>query len=97
MSSVKLDVTCPCCHTHLRVDQKTGEVVWQEEKHKDPSSISDMVKGYQAHRKESEGVFKKQNDLQRERARLLSEKFKEAQKGVDKTSTEKPLRDFDLD
>lgn len=97
MSKNQLEITCPCCEAKLMLDQKTGEVLWQEEKKKELSSISDKIKGYEAHRKESESVFKKQSDLQKERARLLEEKFKEAQKHVDKTSTDKPLRDFDLD
>ncbi len=97
MSGGKLEVVCPCCETRLKVDKKTGEVLWQEEKPKEAPSLSDMVQGYQAHNEESEGEFHKQNSLQRERARLLDEKFKEAKKNVDLTSTDKPLRDFDLD
>ncbi len=93
----KLEIICPCCEARLQIDQKTGEVLWKEEKKKELSTISDQIKGYEAHRKESETLFKKQSDLQKERARLLEEKFKEARKKVDKTSIDKPLRDFDLD
>jgi hypothetical protein len=96
MSSGKLDVTCPCCEARLKVDKKTGEVLWKEEKKRELGSLSDMVKNLDAQRKEAESLFKKQNELQKDRARLLDEKFKEAQKGTDK-SADKPLRDFDLD
>lgn len=94
--SNKLEILCPCCEAKLQVDQKTGEVVWKEEKKKTVSSLSDMVKGLDKQRKEAETLFKKQNEIEKDRSRLLDEKFKEAQKHVDKDSP-KPLRDFDLD
>lgn len=97
MSKGKLEINCPCCKTKLTVDKKTGEVLWKEERQKEHQSFSDMLKGYENHKKESEGQFIKQNSLQKERTRLLDEMFNEAQKKVDKTSTDKPLRDFDLD
>ncbi len=97
MSKGNLEVICPCCEATLKVDKKTGEVLWKEEKEKDLKSLGDIVKGYEHQKKEKEGQFRKQSDLQKERARLLDEMFNEAQKKVDKTSTDKPLRDFDLD
>ncbi len=97
MSKGKLEIVCPCCEAKLKIDKKTGEVLWKEEKQKEHQSFSDMLKGYENQKKESEGQFKKQNSLQKERSRLLDEMFVEAQKKVDKTSTDKPLRDFDLD
>ena len=96
MASNKLEITCPCCETHLQVDRQTGEIIWEERKQKTHSSLSDMVKGLDSQRKEKETLFKKQSEIQKERSRLLDEKFKEAQKKVDK-STDRPLRDFDLD
>lgn len=96
MGSSKLEIICPCCETRLQVDRQTGEIIWEERKQKSHSSLSDMVKGLDSQRKEKETLFKKQSEIQKERSRLLDEKFKEAQKKVDK-STEKPLRDFDLD
>ena len=97
MSKGNLEVTCPCCEAKLKVDKKTGEVLWKEEKVKELKSLSDMVKGYESHKEESEGHFNKQNNLQKERSRLLDEMFNEAQKKVDKNSIEKPLRDIDFD
>ena len=85
-----------CCESKLQLDQKTGEVIWMDEKKKELSSLSDMVKGLDAQRKEQESLFKKQSELQKERSRLLDEKFKESQKHVAKSDT-KPLRDIDFD
>ncbi len=96
MSAKHLTVTCPCCESKLEVDAKTGAVVWEEKKQKEHASLSDLVKGLDAQKKEQASQFQKQNELQKERSRLLEEKFKESQKHVDKTS-DKPLRDFDLD
>ena len=96
MASGKIEVICPCCETKLKVDKKTGEVIWEEKKVKVAPSLSDMVKGLDAQKKEQESLFQKQSAAQKERARLLDEKFKEAQKNVDKNS-DLPLRDIDLD
>ena len=91
-----LKINCPCCESKLHVDSKTGEVIWKDEKKKELSSLTDMVKGLDAQKKEQDSLFKKQSELQKERSRLLDEKFKESQKHVDK-SGDKPLRDFDFD
>ena len=96
MASGKIEVICPCCETKLKVDKKTGEVIWEEKKVKVAPSLSDMVKGLDAQKKEQEIQFQKQSAAQKERSRLLDEKFKEAQKNVDKDS-DLPLRDIDLD
>ena len=32
MASGKIEVICPCCETKLKVDKKTGEVIWEEKK-----------------------------------------------------------------
>ena len=96
MGSKKLKIICPCCEAALHIDQKTGDVLWKEEKKKEHASLSDMVKDLNAQRREAEALFKRQNELQKDRSRLLDEKFKEAQKHVDKSDT-KPIRDFDLD
>ena len=96
MSSYTIDAVCPCCETKLKIDVKTGEVIWQEEKPKPSVSLSDMVKGLDAQKKEQEKLFQKRSESQKERNRVLDDKFKEAQKHVDK-SGDRPLRDIDLD
>ena len=96
MGSKKVEVICPCCESKLQVDKKTGEVLWEQKKETAMPSLSDMVKGLDSQKREQESQFKKRNEVQKERNRLLDEKFKEAQKHVDKSDT-RPLRDFDLD
>ena len=96
MGSGKLEVTCPCCETKMQVDKKTGEVIWKKEKAKAMPSLSDMVKDHNADQKEQGSIFKKRSEVEKDRNRLLEEKFKEAQKNVDK-SVDIPLRDIDLD
>ena len=96
MSSEKIEVICPCCETRLQVDKKTGEIIWEEKKAKVMPSLTDMVKEHEAHKKEQESLFNKRSKTQKDRSRLLEEKFKEAQKNVDK-SKDIPLRDIDLD
>lgn len=96
MGSKKLKIICPCCEASLHIDQKTGDVLWKEEKKKELSSLSDMVKGLNAQRREADALFNRRSEQEKDRSRLLDEKFKEAQKHVDKSDT-KPIRDFDLD
>ena len=55
-----------------------------------------MVKGLGSKQKETEQLFKKRSETEKDRNRLLDEKFKEAQKNVD-LSEDLPLRDIDLD
>ena len=96
MDSEKIEVICPCCETKLRIDKKSSEVIWEEKKKKTISSLSDMVKDHDAYQKEQESLFKKRSEVQKDRNRILEEKFREAQKNVDK-SKDVPLRDIDLD
>ncbi len=97
MGSNKLEVVCPCCETKLQVDKKTGEVIWEERKEKAMPSLTDMVNDLDSQQKEKESLFKKHSETQKERSRLLDEKLKESLKQVDRSSTDKPLRDFDFD
>ncbi|SVC13024.1 uncharacterized protein METZ01_LOCUS265878 [marine metagenome] len=96
MGSEKIDVVCPCCETRLQIDIKTGEIIWEEKKKKAMPSLAEMVKEHDAHKKEQESLFNKRSEVQKDRSRILDEKFKEAQKNVDK-SKDIPLRDIDLD
>ena len=92
----RVEVICPCCETKLQVDKKTGEIIWEEKKEKVMPSLSDMVKGHNAHKKEQEALFIKRSEVQKDRNRILEEKFRAARKNVDK-SKDIPLRDIDLD
>ena len=56
MGSKKLEVLCPCCETKLQVDQKTGEVIWEERKPKPEVSLTDMVKGLEGQKKEQQNA-----------------------------------------
>jgi hypothetical protein len=56
-----------------------------------------MVNDLGSQQKEKESLFKKHSETQKERSRLLDEKLKESLKHVDRSSTDKPLRDFDFD
>jgi hypothetical protein len=96
MGSNTIDAVCPCCETNLKIDLKTGEVIWLKEKPKPAVSLTDMVKGLDSKQKETEQLFKKRSETEKDRNRLLDEKFKEAQKNVD-LSEDLPLRDIDLD
>ena len=96
MSSGRMEIICPCCETRLQVDKKTGEIIREKKKEKVMPSLADMVKEHDAHKKEQESLFNKRSQVQKDRSRILEEKFKEAQNHVDK-SKDIPLRDIDFD
>ena len=60
MGSGKIEIVCPCCETKLKLDKKTGEVIWQEKKQKVMPSLADMVKDHDAHKKSRRHCLKKE-------------------------------------
>jgi hypothetical protein len=92
------EITCPCCETTLVVDRISGEVLLHKAKeHRGPGgSLESMVAGLETQRTEAERRFDRQMESQKDRARILEERFKEALERAEK-SDEKFVNPFDLD
>lgn len=92
------EILCPCCEATIVVDRLTGEVLLHKPKERrgPGGSLESMVAGLETQRSEAEKKFEKQLESQRDRSRILEEKFKEALQRAEK-SDEKFVNPFDLD
>ena len=91
------EVTCPCCEALIVVDRVSGEVLLHKAKEKKVGgSLESMVAGLQSQKSEMEKKFDREMASQKDRARLLEEKFREAMQRAEK-SDEKHVNPMDLD
>ena len=91
-----IEINCPCCEAFLVVDRVTGEVLFHKEKErKVTGSLESMVSNLETQKSEAAKRFDKQIESQKDRARILEEKFQEALKRADK---DKPyINPMDMD
>lgn len=88
---------CPCCETNLTIDRETGAILAHEEKSKKSSSFDDLKNDLTKQKELRENLFAQEMSSQKDRERILDEKFKEALKRAD-TDSDKPFRNpLDLD
>lgn len=92
------EITCPCCETTLVIDRLSGEVLLHKAKEKrgPGGSLESMVAGLESQKSEAERRFERQLEAQKDRGRILEERFKEAMERAEK-SDEKFVNPFDLD
>jgi hypothetical protein len=93
------EIVCPCCEATLVIDRLSGEVLLHKAKETKPGggiSLEAMVSGLEAQKSEAAKRFDKQLESQKDRSRILEEKFKEAMERADK-SDKKPFNPMDLD
>lgn len=93
----KFTIVCPCCEAALTIDALTGAVLSHEEKKKIHGSFEDLKGELDKQKELREQLFSQEQQAQKDRERLLEEKFREAMKraGDDK---DKPFRNpLDMD
>jgi hypothetical protein len=92
------EITCPCCEATLVVDRLSGEVLLHKAKENRAGggSLESMVAGLEAQKSEAAKRFDRQIESQKDRARILEERFKEALERAEK-SDEKYVNPLDLD
>ncbi|HKB80206.1 MAG TPA: 2-nitropropane dioxygenase [Thermoanaerobaculia bacterium] len=90
------EITCPCCDAQIVIDRISGEVLMHKAKERKSSqSLEAMVSGLQEQKTEIAKRFEKEMESQKDRSRILEEKFKEALERADK---DKPyINPMDLD
>jgi sulfate adenylyltransferase subunit 1 (EFTu-like GTPase family) len=82
------EITCPCCETLIIVDRISGEVLLHKQKEKtNKESFDAMVSKLEAQKSEAAKRFEKQLESQKDRSRILEEKFKEAMQRAEKDDT----------
>ncbi|HYH08192.1 MAG TPA: 2-nitropropane dioxygenase [Thermoanaerobaculia bacterium] len=93
-----IEITCPCCEATLVIDRLSGEVLLhkQKEKRGPGGSLDAMVAGLETQKSEAARRFEKQLESQKDRARLLEEKFKAALEQAEK-SDDKYVNPMDMD
>ena len=93
----KFSVICPCCEAALTIDGQTGAILSHEEKKKIHGSFEDLQGELNKQKELREQLFSQEQQAQKDRERLLEEKFREAMKraGDDK---DKPFKNpLDMD
>ena len=91
------EVICPCCDATIVVDRLTGEVLLHKAKEiKTTGTLESMVSSLETQKSEAAKRFDKQLESQKDRSRILEEKFKEAMQRAEKS--DKPvINPMDLD
>ena len=93
----KINVICPCCEATLTIDAQTGALLAHDEKAKKLSSFEDLKSELGKQKELREQLFAQEMSSQKDRERLLEEKFQEALKRAD-TEKDVPFRNpLDLD
>lgn len=93
----KFSIICPCCEATLTVDAQTGAILSHEEKKKTLGSFEDLQSELGKQKELREQLFAQEMSSQKDRERILEEKFKEAMKraGDDKDIPFKNPLDLD--
>lgn len=97
----KVSVRCPECGSELVVDVATGEVLFHKKLKGPPAGGKDfdsLFAEMDSQKARAEETFEREKAAQKDRARLLEEKFQEAFKRASEEDDETPPpRPFDLD
>jgi hypothetical protein len=93
----RFTVICPCCEAALTIDATTGALLAHEEKKKVLGSFEDLKGDLHKKKELREQLFAQEMSSQKDRERILAEKFEEALKRAD-TDSGVPFRNpLDLD
>lgn len=91
------EIICPCCEATLLVDRVSGEVLLHRAKEiRKGGTLEAMVAGLESQKSEAEKRFDRQIESQKDRARILEEKFKAALEQAEK-SDQKYVNPMDID
>ena len=91
------EILCPCCEATIVVDRLSGEVLLHKAKEtKSGLSLESMVSNLETQKSEMAKRFDKNLESQKDRARILEERFKEALQRAEK-SDKPPINPMDLD
>lgn len=97
MENKAFTINCPCCHSTLKIDAQTGAIISHETKAKETASFDEMVKNLDRQKQTREDIFNQQFNAEKDRERILEDKFKEAMKRVDEVKNEPYQNPLDVD
>lgn len=95
--NTRFTLICPCCAATLVIDAETGALISHEEKAKPVASFEEMAKGMEKQKQLREQIFAQELGSQKDRERLLEDKFREAMKRADKDAGAPYKNPLDLD
>jgi hypothetical protein len=91
------EIKCPCCEATLVVDRLSGEVLLHKAREvRAGGSLESMVAGLETQKSDAAKRFERQLESQKDRSRILEEKFKAAIEQAEK-SDEKYINPMDMD
>lgn len=90
-----LDVDCPCCGTHLKVDPETGSVVWMDKKKEPAKDFDDLISRVASNKSRLDEKFARSVEQTRHSKDILEKKFEEARKRASENPNERPPNPFD--
>jgi hypothetical protein len=92
------EVTCPCCHATLVIDEGLRRVVRHAEVERaDKPKLDEAHRILEEAKARREALFSQSVESERTRGDALSKRFEEALKQAKDEPVSKPKRDFDLD
>ncbi len=92
------EVTCPCCHATLVIDEGLRRVVRHEEVERPDKPKLDEAQRIIAEQKaRRDALFEQAVESEKTRGDALSKRFEEALKQAKEEPIVKPTRGFDLD
>jgi hypothetical protein len=95
--TTRFTLICPCCEATLMIDAQTGAILSHEEKAKPVASFDEMLKGMDKQKQMREQIFQQELGSQKDRERLLEEKFREAMKRAEKDKDKPYINPLDID
>jgi ribosome-associated translation inhibitor RaiA len=95
--TTRFTLICPCCEATLTIDAQTGTILSHEEKAKPMASFDEMLKGLDKQKQVREQIFQQELGSQKDRERLLEEKFQEAMKRAEKDKDKPFINPMDVD
>lgn len=94
---MNFEIQCPCCEALIVIDRLSGEVLLHKAKEvRTTGSLESMVAGLESQKSDAAKRFERQLESQKDRSRILEEKFKEAMERAEK-SDEKYVNPMDMD
>ena len=90
-------VVCPCCEATIVVDAQTGAIISHQEKAKPLASFEEMARQMERQKQLREQVFSQELGSQKDRERILEEKFREAFKRAEGEKDKPYVNPLDMD
>lgn len=90
-----LDVDCPSCGSHMKVDAETGAVVWLDKKKEPAKDFDELVSRVASQKSRLDEKFARSVEATKHSKDILERKFEEARKRAAENPNERPFNPFD--